>query len=156
MATVAVEILDDNDTPPKFTRTFSVSIMENTEVGTIILTVTSTDDDIGQNAAVSYNLSNNGDGKFGINNQTGNVTILESLDTESQERYSLEVTASDGAHHIQTRISVHVADVNDHNPEFITPLLFDLVENKPAQSFVGQVVQWMVILVHQTIRSSIH
>ncbi|KAL5011815.1 hypothetical protein ScPMuIL_010366 [Solemya velum] len=139
MATVAVEILDDNDTPPKFTRTFSVSIMENTEVGTIILTVTSTDDDIGQNAAVSYNLSNNGDGKFGINNQTGNVTILESLDTESQERYSLEVTASDGAHHIQTRISVHVADVNDHNPEFITPLLFDLVENKPAQSFVGQV-----------------
>lgn len=107
---------------------YGLSINEDTEVGTTLLSVNATDAESG---AVVYSLSGGtGLGTFGINPSTGDITLLLSLDYETTDNYILMVTASDTDSHnpmsSTVTISIVIANVNDH-PPLLLPSTFTTI-----------------------------
>ncbi|XP_012501269.1 PREDICTED: protocadherin gamma-A3 [Propithecus coquereli] len=119
---IQVIVLDANDNPPVFTQPeYRVSVWENAQVGTRLLTVNATDPDEGFNAQVSYILVKI-PGKiaqiFDLNSVTGDLSILKSLDYEDAMFYELKIEAHDGPGLFsRAKILVTVLDVNDNAPE---------------------------------------
>lgn len=73
--TLTVTVLDENDNNPVFSQEFySQHIRESVLPNTSIMRVSATDADTGVNAAVTYSISNEAEGLFKINNQTGEIT----------------------------------------------------------------------------------
>lgn len=70
---------------------FSVNVTENAEIGAFVIKITSSDQDIGQNANVTYSFTENSGGKFAIDPLSGNVTVAGHLDREEQDEYLLKV-----------------------------------------------------------------
>lgn len=167
-ATVLVTVLDKNDNPPHFTRLFSVNVTENSEIGTFVIRITSSDLDIGQNANVSYSFTHNPGEKFTIDALSGNVTVAGHLDREEQDEYllkvgftthnfhhqiishlnkietlhiiSLQIVAVDGAWRAKTALTITIQDQNDNSPEFDeSTYYFHFPELQPAVTHVGQV-----------------
>ena len=138
-STVKIDILDENDNPPKFLRLFSVKVPENLEVGSFVLRVTSSDEDVGANAIASYTLTSDGDGMFSIDAASGNITLRKPLDAEKVSSYTLLVLATDSAHSVKGNIEVKVTDVNDKTPVIEQPYSFDFPEKSGVGEIVGQV-----------------
>uniref|UniRef100_A0A8C9A929 Protocadherin gamma subfamily C, 5 n=1 Tax=Prolemur simus TaxID=1328070 RepID=A0A8C9A929_PROSS len=119
---IQVIVLDANDNPPVFTQPeYHVSVWENAQVGTWLLTVNATDPDEGFNAQVSYMLDKM-PGKiaqiFDLNSVTGDISILKSLDYEDAMFYEIKIEAHDGPGLFsRAKILVTVLDVNDNAPE---------------------------------------
>ena len=134
-----INILDVNDNSPIFSRQFNIKIPENMGVGSFVLQVTSSDLDIGANAIARYSLSDM-DGTFAIDARSGNITLERPLDAETNNSYTLRVTASDGAHDIQVNVEIEVSDINDNNPVLQPPFTFDFPEKQPVGSVVGQLL----------------
>ncbi|XP_072751447.1 cadherin-related tumor suppressor [Anoplolepis gracilipes] len=138
--TVLVTLLDKNDNPPHFTRLFSVNVTENSEIGTFVIHITSSDLDIGQNANVSYSFTDNPGEKFSIDALSGNVTVTGHLDREEQDEYLLKVVAADGAWRTETALTITIQDQNDNAPEFEENTYhFHFPELQSAVMHVGQV-----------------
>ncbi|KAJ8298120.1 hypothetical protein KUTeg_024651 [Tegillarca granosa] len=144
--TVRVSVLDINDNPPKFSRQFYVEINEDIDIGSFVIQVVSSDPDIGDNARVTYSLPENANGRFAIDAQSGNITVISQLDTETMvnsssgnKYYQLVVKATDSAFSVTKKVLVFVKDVNDNSPQFVRPFIFDFPERLPAGSFVGKV-----------------
>lgn len=124
-AIVNIYIADVNDNPPEFLRTpYKVQISEGSSVGTQVLRVFTMDTDEGLNGDVFYTLtSGNDEGKFTIDETTGQITVAKILDRETTSKYVLSVVAHDTS--ISTRLSattsvlIDVLDENDNAPEFI-------------------------------------
>jgi len=53
---IVVNVVDANDNAPEFQSPASVSISEDTSPGTVILTVSATDEDLGENGTVVYKI----------------------------------------------------------------------------------------------------
>ena len=116
-AEVVVNIRDLNDNPPTFNQTvYEVSVPEDVDIGTTVLTVLATDPDSDESGAISYTLTDN-TGTFAIN-QNGDLTNLVSLDFESDCFYQLAVTASDGETNVTAVINVIILSVHDVPPNF--------------------------------------
>ncbi|KAM4807713.1 protocadherin Fat 4-like [Rhinophrynus dorsalis] len=140
---VYFNILDINDNPPVFSmNSYSTSVMENLPVGSTVLTFTVTDADDGLNSQLFYSISS-GDslGQFQVN-KDGALSILQTLDRESQSFYSLVVQAHDMAPPPSSRytssveVSIILLDVNDNPPSFISPKLTYVQENTPTDTIV--------------------
>uniref|UniRef100_A0A6P7GGN4 Cadherin-related tumor suppressor n=1 Tax=Diabrotica virgifera virgifera TaxID=50390 RepID=A0A6P7GGN4_DIAVI len=139
-ATVLVTVLDKNDNPPRFTRLFSVNVTENAEIGSFVIRVTSSDQDIGENANATYIFTENPGDKFKIDSISGNVTVVGHLDREQQDEYILKVAAVDVAWRSETPITITIQDQNDNAPEFEQSYYsFNFPELQRAVVFVGQV-----------------
>ncbi|KAK4886263.1 hypothetical protein RN001_002534 [Aquatica leii] len=139
-ATVLVTILDKNDNPPKFTRLFSVNVTENAEIGSFVIRLTSSDQDIGENANATYSFTENPGEKFTIDAISGNVTVAGALDREQQDEYLLKVVAVDGAWRAETPLTITIQDQNDNAPEFEHSYYsFNFPELQRDIVFVGQV-----------------
>ncbi|KAL4230607.1 Protocadherin Fat 4 [Mactra antiquata] len=136
-ASIRITILDVNDESPKFTHQFRIKIPENTAVGSFVLRVTSSDNDIGENAIATYSLTEDTDGIFGIEPASGNITLLKPLNAEVTSSYNLKVAVTDNAHVYWGNVEVDVSDVNDNSPVLIEPLTFDFEEMLPIGSEVG-------------------
>ena len=68
---VAVNVLDENDNDPLFTKSrYEQNIMENSN-GVFVKEVEATDADIGANGRVSYAILSGAEGYFRIGNDTG-------------------------------------------------------------------------------------
>ncbi|KAM9329220.1 protocadherin Fat 1 [Gastrophryne carolinensis] len=123
VATVMVSVLDINDNPPVFEhREYGATLSEDVPVGTEVLQVYATSRDIEANAEISYQIvSGNEQGKFSINQVTGILFLIESLDHESAAEYYLTVEATDAGtpplNDVAT-ITINVTDVNDNSPVF--------------------------------------
>lgn len=81
------------------------------------------DADNGDNGEVSYSLSSKLDGsnKFQIDERTGELTLLEPLDYESEKVHNLVVTATDHGDHSRlstTSVTIKVVDRQDELPKF--------------------------------------
>ncbi|XP_076316217.1 fat-like cadherin-related tumor suppressor homolog isoform X4 [Tachypleus tridentatus] len=122
--TSVVEILlsDVNDNPPEFTSSvYTVTVPEDSKVGTLITKVHATDKDLGVNRKISYSLVDSVNGNFTINNQTGIVRLHRPLDREKVAFYNLTVQCNDhGTPQLSSiaTILVRVQDINDNPPEF--------------------------------------
>ena len=94
-AEVVIAIEDENDNKPRFSQTvYNVDIMENSNFGSTVLTVTATDADSGLNGDVTYSLTGKDAASFRIDD-TGTIITFTKLDRELIDKYSLTVIAKD-------------------------------------------------------------
>ncbi|XP_064600895.1 protocadherin Fat 4-like [Liolophura sinensis] len=146
---VSIQVLPVNEFTPTFTGDTSVTIPENTAVGTVILTASAMDNDTETHGDVVYSIqSGNTPGSpFFINSFTGNIQIWASLDYDTAPRsYTLGILAQDeigngsGLSSTMT-FSVTLTDVNDETPTFTqNSYYFTFDENIAGSSSVGVVL----------------
>ncbi|XP_031203852.1 cadherin-23 isoform X3 [Mastomys coucha] len=141
---VYLEIVDINDNNPIFDQpSYQEAVFEDVAVGTIILRVTATDADSGNFALIEYSLVD-GDGKFAINPNTGDIYVLSSLDREKKDHHILSALAKDNPGDVASnrrensvQVVIQVLDVNDCRPRFSKPQYSTSVyENEPAGTSV--------------------
>ena len=96
-ATATVTVLDMNDNAPTFLHSPYVAYVmeENGEVPSPIVTVTAHDADSPPFNKIRYLIKDGDKGLFRINATTGQISVLRSLDRESQSRYEVVVVAMD-------------------------------------------------------------
>ncbi|XP_044754021.1 protocadherin-like wing polarity protein stan isoform X2 [Coccinella septempunctata] len=125
-ATVYVNVTDANNFAPVFENApYTANVFEDAPVGTTVLVVSATDNDVGLNAQITYSLAEGlGDPsvtEFAINPQTGAITTTKLLDREIKSGYLLTIAAKDGgspALSDTTDVEITVTDVNDNYPVF--------------------------------------
>ncbi|XP_028316136.1 protocadherin alpha-3-like [Gouania willdenowi] len=122
---INVNVLDVNDNAPVFSKdSYSVTLRENSPIGTTVIQVNATDLDDGQNGEILYlftkSLNQNILRLFDINHLTGEITVKGLIDYEENDEYEIEIQASDkGAAPLTSDKSViiKILDVNDNVPE---------------------------------------
>ena len=140
---VLVVIEEVNRYPPSFTEpSYYVEVAENTRIiEDTILTVTANDSDVGFGGRVQYYLVDDLDNRFFINEDTGELSLLRSLDFEDERNYTLFIEARDGTVNSFVRlssvaeVSVVVTGVNEFTPECIDPVYVSII-NETTQGFV--------------------
>ena len=124
VATVVLNVLDDNDEVPTFVRSSYVfHVPENRTPGSTVGRVRATDADLsGQHRAVFYSLEGHDSRAFRVAARTGELFVRAALDREEQPVWRFRARASNdplfGARSSRGSVDVvvHVADVNDHFP----------------------------------------
>nr|XP_031839456.1 cadherin-related tumor suppressor-like [Nomia melanderi] len=121
--TVHIEVLDENDNVPQFVDNKSrISVLETTATNTELLRFKATDDDLGPNSELAFAISaGNRRDTFYIDPLSGTLYLRKPLDYEELERYTLNVSCSDGGHprlSSVTTLLVEVIDANDNPPVF--------------------------------------
>ncbi len=72
---ITVTVEDENDSDPRFSQSrYTASLAENVLPDTVVLTVQATDMDRGNNAKITYSLTNETQWLFKIDNETGVIT----------------------------------------------------------------------------------
>ena len=95
------------------TNALANTVAENSRFGTLVgITASATDID---GDRITYTLSNNDGGLFGINSSTGAIYVAQQgLDFETSDKQSITVVASDGKGMSSTQtFSINVTDVNE-------------------------------------------
>ena len=89
-----------------------VLVKEDSLPGTVILELSTTDEDVVPSDKLSYYITNGDrDGQFGVK-KTGEVFLAQILDRETIESYVLHVAVSDGKFVAETIVHVQVLDAN--------------------------------------------
>uniref|UniRef100_A0A096M8N2 Protocadherin 2 alpha a 15 n=1 Tax=Poecilia formosa TaxID=48698 RepID=A0A096M8N2_POEFO len=123
--TIVVNVSDANDNPPVFSQeSYTVSLKENSPVGTTVIQVSATDLDEGSNGQVEYSFGNDVDAqvreRFNINRETGVIVVSGTIDFEECSRYEIDVQASDkgtATLNTETSVIINIVDLNDNEPE---------------------------------------
>ncbi|XP_011407489.2 PREDICTED: protocadherin Fat 4-like [Amphimedon queenslandica] len=122
---VFISISDVNDESPVFSGDpYQEIVSEDISTGFIILTAMAEDADRStDNNRITYEtVTGNEDGKFLLNADSGELSVLNSLDREDEDRYDILIRAFDNGSPTRTdyaNITIIVTDVNDNKPEFI-------------------------------------
>ncbi|KAK7925921.1 hypothetical protein WMY93_008231 [Mugilogobius chulae] len=123
-ARVRVIIEDANDNSPIFSRSaYDVAVNESSPVGTVVITISATDSDKGENGYITHAISNNQDLPFNIDQGTGVVRVTKELDFESAEDvYTFAVRASDWGtpyrRESEVNVTIRLININDNPPLF--------------------------------------
>ncbi|NXY14291.1 PCDG7 protein, partial [Atrichornis clamosus] len=142
-ARIRVTVLDANDNAPVFSQSeYTVRVPEDVPVGSVLVTVTATDADEGQNGHVKYNfhrISERASELFHLESKTGKITLKEYLDFEEITTHELEVQARDGGELFDiAKVTITVIDVNDNAPELtISSALSEISEDTPSGTVVA-------------------
>ena len=124
---VFIDITDLNDNPPVFNASvYHASVREEASVDDEVVVVLASDDDLDENAQITYSLHGSSD--FAINALTGAVRVAAMLDHERQAFYNLTVDGYDGANRASTSLQISVSDVNDEPPAFNATIYTTAVE----------------------------
>ncbi|NXU51295.1 CDHR2 protein, partial [Turnix velox] len=121
-ATVTIDLIDSNDHIPEFPQsTYSLSVMENSPDGTIIIpNITAYDPDSGDLGKITYQLlPENIREIFMVNATTGAVLVQNGslLDRETRSIYYANLQAKDGGNLVGTTVlEITVLDDNDERP----------------------------------------
>ncbi|XP_030595929.1 protocadherin-12 isoform X2 [Archocentrus centrarchus] len=150
---VRVNIQDSNDNSPTFEDSNpTVTLPENTALGTTVIKLKATDPDQGANGEVEYSFSKHTHPEvqkhFYVDPQTGDVSIRVPLDYEAQSSYEVIIQASDrGPNAIPSycRLHVKLIDINDNAPRIcltLTPAnseVIKVLEGAPEGTFLAVV-----------------
>ncbi|XP_033745650.1 LOW QUALITY PROTEIN: protocadherin Fat 4-like [Pecten maximus] len=121
-AYVYVTITGTNDNTPAISGTTpsTISVAENSAVGTTVATIQATDADDGDDGVLTYSIiGGNSEARFGVGITTGEIYLTLALDYETTTSYSLTVQATDGGSPTDSAtsvVTVTVTDVNDNTP----------------------------------------
>ncbi|KAM4621842.1 uncharacterized protein ACJ7VT_006136 [Polymixia lowei] len=139
---ISVDVLDVNDNMPVFNKDiYSVTLNENSPIGTKVIQVNASDMDEGLNGEVIYSFGNNANSKvrelFDIDTNTGEIIVKGPIDFEAAETYEIDIQASDrGAAPLTTEKSViiKIVDLNDNAPEIEVASLSNAIseDSKPG------------------------
>uniref|UniRef100_A0A1I8GSV3 Cadherin domain-containing protein n=1 Tax=Macrostomum lignano TaxID=282301 RepID=A0A1I8GSV3_9PLAT len=90
---VTISITDTNDNDPVFSAAYyNASVSESLAIGSVVLTVSATDQDAGSNAALTYSLHSSATTAstfFSINSATGQLSTIAALDYETNTDFLL-------------------------------------------------------------------
>ncbi|KAF5893704.1 protocadherin Fat 2, partial [Clarias magur] len=144
---VEVEVLDVNENlnQPVFNSfVHNATVMEDAKIGTSVLTVTAVDKDLGKDGVVRYRIHDGtGLGVFIIDEETGVIQLVDTIDREAVTHYWLTVYATDlGTVPLVTwtEVYIEVLDINDNPPELSQPVYFaSIQENLSKDKFVLKV-----------------
>ncbi|KAL0973636.1 hypothetical protein UPYG_G00207690 [Umbra pygmaea] len=138
-----IKVIDSNDNNPVFDQpVYTVNVMENSPINTLVIDLNATDPDEGTNGEVVYSFNSYVTEKtrdvFKIDPRTGVITVNGPLDYETNHIYEIDVQAKDlGPNSIPAhcKVTVNVMDAND-NPPVISLLsvnteLIEVSENAP-------------------------
>lgn len=134
-------VLDVNDHAPKFpAKTASVNVIENSAPGITLKRFVAVDEDemnppgmvlehgkpVRSNyGKVIYSIVKGNKDLFKINENNGDLILLQPLDFESSEVWELIINAKDGAKNnartTNCTVRVNVIDANDNPPMFVNP-----------------------------------
>ncbi|XP_063784647.1 protocadherin gamma-C5-like isoform X16 [Pseudophryne corroboree] len=143
---ITIIVLDINDNAPVFDHlSYTVGILENVAVKTVVVKLNATDLDEGANGEVLYSFDHHtldsAKKIFDLNSHTGEIFITGTVDYEVSKSYELFVKAADkGSPKLEGRcvVQVEVQDVNDNTPEIIfTSKNNHVPENAPIGTVVG-------------------
>ena len=145
-----IEVKYVDNTAPVFSEDIpsDVSIKENSTVGTVVVSVTATDTNPGSNGELEYSiLSGNEFGFFEINADSGDLTVNQNLDLETQShapnaRYSLTIQARDhGTPPLSATkvVNIQVSPVNEFTPSILAISPTTLSEDTRVRTLVVKV-----------------
>ncbi|XP_033920339.1 protocadherin-23 [Melopsittacus undulatus] len=130
---VSVQVLDENDNAPAFSRSeYWARLREDAPPGTSVCRLRATDPDLGPNGEVRYSINrrqSDPDGYFAVEERSGVLRLRRPLDREARALHRLVLEARDGGAQPEVSsalVSVSVLDVNDNRP--VIRLLY-LTEN---------------------------
>ncbi len=94
--TLSIIVVDINDNDPVFLpgTDIMVTVEEDIQLGTVISTFIAVDNDTGNNSIITYSLED-ANIPFGIDPQTGELSISDTLNVGINNTYDIVVTASD-------------------------------------------------------------
>ncbi|NXF75785.1 PCDG3 protein, partial [Sclerurus mexicanus] len=142
-ARIRVTVLDANDNAPVFSQAeYTVRVPEDVPVGSTLVTVTATDPDEGLNGNVKYSLkkiTEKASQILQLDSETGEISLLRSLDFEEGQFYEVELQARDGGGLFDTtKVVIIVTDVNDNKPELtVSSALTAISEDAPSGTVVA-------------------
>ncbi|XP_062250254.1 protocadherin alpha-8-like [Platichthys flesus] len=130
--TLSIDLSDVNDNNPQFLQNpIELYLVENNVPGNIIFSVTASDKDMNENAALTYNIVR-GEGSqvknaafLSINSDNGQISALKSFDFEAVKTFQFHVVASDsGTPSMSSNVTVNVfiLDQNDNAPVILYPV----------------------------------
>ncbi|XP_044060882.1 protocadherin-19 isoform X2 [Siniperca chuatsi] len=119
-----IKVIDSNDNNPVFDEpVYTVNVMENSPINTLVIDLNATDPDEGTNGEVVYSFNSYVTEKtrdaFKIDPRTGIITVNGILDYETAQIYEIDVQAKDlGPNSIPAhcKVTVNVMDTNDNPP----------------------------------------
>ncbi|XP_060065173.1 protocadherin beta-15-like [Ylistrum balloti] len=120
--TIHVNVLDENDNSPEFTKPeYTAVTVENRGLGDIVTQVTARDLDSGVEGTVSYRFNpSSKPSVFGINGTSGEIYVTGEIDYEADQSFSFFVQAVDGGAQPRTSsalVVITVTDINDNAPQ---------------------------------------
>ena len=142
---VNVGVEDFNDNPPLFAQDVLAYVLSETSLPPLVIDeVLASDADTGENAVVSYAIvSGNDNGLFELDSENGTLILIGRLDFESQEMYSLTLTATNSLATpslVSTAtVQITVVESNEFPPMF-SQIEYEasIMENVAASSSVLQ------------------
>uniref|UniRef100_A0A6I8NQ13 Protocadherin 1 n=1 Tax=Ornithorhynchus anatinus TaxID=9258 RepID=A0A6I8NQ13_ORNAN len=147
-----IEVLDINDNTPNFASpVITLTIPENTNVGSLFPIPLANDRDTGPNGVASYELLAGPEAQelFGLQvaedmeEKQPQLIVMGSLDRERWDSYDLTIRVQDGGNPARASsalLRVTVLDANDNAPKFERPSYeAELSENSPVGHSVLQV-----------------
>ncbi|XP_030251893.1 protocadherin alpha-8-like isoform X26 [Sparus aurata] len=129
--TLNIQISDVNDNRPHFEQNpLQFYLVENNVAGASIFSVSATDKDLNDNAAISYHIVREGSQNdimsfLNVNSDNGHITALKSFDFEVLKKFQFQVVATDsGTPSLSSNVTVNVfiLDQNDNAPVILYPV----------------------------------
>ncbi|CAL8087384.1 unnamed protein product [Calicophoron daubneyi] len=134
---VTIKVLDTNDNPPKFTTDvyqFSVvetpdtplrdlELVEKLEPKVSVGTVQAFDSDVGPNGEIEYRLLSNPGEIFQIDQRSGQLWRIGSVDREKTAQFELQIEARDKGNPMLSSsctVKIDILDVNDNPPYWVS------------------------------------
>ena len=148
-ARVTILVADRNDQSPVFHNPdgYKFKIQENLPSGIQVGNILATDDDFGPNGEVEYRLRTPGVTLFSVENDSGKIVTLKSLDRETDgDEHEFVVEALDHGQprrSTQTVVKILVEDVNDEPPKLLHPegrILYVNTNNAGIGTVIGRIV----------------
>ncbi|XP_064609257.1 protocadherin gamma-A4-like [Liolophura sinensis] len=138
---LTIQIEDSNDNIPKFSQQFyHTETRENPQNGDVIIKVSATDLDIGENGRVTYKINATGAQFFQVLSN-GDVIVSSKLDRELTPEVVFDIIAMDNAapfHSSTATVSITVLDENDEAPNFgVSSLELSVLEKQSEGAVVG-------------------
>ena len=141
---VKVIITDINEYPPSISPVNAQSVLEDVAVGTILYTLSVSDDDI-SDADFTYTITGGDpDQLFSIGTTSGDIQLHKALDRELVDAYIVTIQVADGlgadAMTSEIDITFNVEDINDNYPLCEqTTYTLSLPENSAGQVILSPV-----------------
>ncbi|XP_062329447.1 protocadherin Fat 4 [Osmerus eperlanus] len=140
---VYFNVVDVNDNPPVFREAiYSVSLPEDTTVGTCFLALNVSDKDDGINGETDVEVTTGDKQGTFLVNPDGVLCLNSELDRERRSTYNLTIQARDRAqppttcHTSTALVHVQVDDVNDNAPHFVSGKSVNIPEDTPPHTVV--------------------
>ncbi|XP_035265788.1 protocadherin alpha-8-like isoform X17 [Anguilla anguilla] len=125
---LTIHVSDVNDNAPQFSEpVITVYVKENSQVGSVIYTISAFDPDLKENSKIIYSLSASSTSRspmVNINSVNGDIYSLQSFNYEEVKTFHFHVKATDsGLPPLSNNVTVNVfiLDENDNNPAVLPP-----------------------------------